>query len=154
LWNNNGLFDYPANTIASRRERYQQYFEQLRCIYRRLDELFDQMRAAGIYDNSIILLHGDHGSRIVMTAPIPINQQALGKQDLVDGFSSLFAMKLPGKPGGYDKSPWPLEQLLARFVYEAGLTPNNLLPGKAEPFVYLIADEKQEVSRIPYVPSD
>jgi hypothetical protein len=153
LWNYRGLFDPPPiNTIASRKERYQQYLEQLGCLYLRLDELFDRMRTAGIYEESIIILHGDHGSRIVLTEPSAENQHALTKQDLVDGFSTLFAMKMPGKSGGYDASPWPLEQLFAKFAFEAGLSPPKILSEKTEPFVYLTAGSDKEFIRVPYVP--
>jgi hypothetical protein len=110
------------------------------------------MRAARIYDDSIIILHGDHGSRIGINEPTSKNQHTLTKQDLVDGFSTLFAMKLPGRPGGYDKSPWSLEQLFAKFVFEAGLTPTKILPEKSEPYVYLITDQATDPIRIPYVP--
>jgi hypothetical protein len=152
LWNSRISFNpSPINTIASRKERYQQYFDQLRCLYLKLDELFDRMRAEGIYDDSIIIIHGDHGSKIVMTEPIAENQLALTSQDLVDGFSTLFAMKLPGKSGGYDKSPWPLEQLFAKFVFEADLAPTNILPEKSEPYVYLTGSDNGFI-RIPYIP--
>jgi len=156
LWYNNNRFlpsaEGPTNTIASRQERYKLYFEQLGCLYLRLDELFDRMRAARVYDDSIIILHGDHGSRIGINEPTTKNQQALTKQDLVDGFSTLFAMKLPGRPGRYDKSPWSLEQLFAKFVFDAGLTPTKMLPEKSEPYVYLITDHATDPIRIPYVP--
>jgi hypothetical protein len=152
LWNSRGLFKPPStNTIESRKERYQQYFEQLECLYLRLDDLFDRMRAAGIYEDSIIVLHGDHGSRIVLSEPTLENQLTLTNQDLVDGFSTLFAMKLPGKQGGYDASPWPLEQLFAKFAFEAGLSPTNFLPEKSEPYVYLTAGDDNEFIRIPYI---
>jgi hypothetical protein len=117
-----------------------------------LDELFDRMRAAGVYDDSIILLHGDHGSRIVMTEPTAENHHALTEQELVDAFSTLFAMKVPGKPGGYDKSPRPLEQLFAEFVFEAGLIPTKIIPKNSEPHVYLMTDHAADPIRIPYTP--
>lgn len=156
LWNSNNKFesaDGPTNTVASRRERYKLYFEQLRCLYSKLDELFDRMRAVGVYDNSIILLHGDHGSRIVINEPTPKNQHALTNQDLVDGFSTLFAMKIPGKVGKYDKSPRPLEQLFAKFVFEAGLTSANIRSETSQPYVYLLTtDQAADSRRILYVP--
>jgi hypothetical protein len=155
LWYSTNKFssaDGPTNTVASRRDRYKLYFEQLSCLYLRLDELFDRMRAVGAYDDSIIILHGDHGSRIGINEPTSRNQQALTNQDVVDGFSTLFAMKLPSKPGGYDKLAWPLEELFARFVFEAGLTSTNILPGKSEPYVYLLVDHDRDPIRIPYVP--
>jgi hypothetical protein len=152
LWNFSGLVKPSMTRSASRAEHYQQYLEQLQCLYLKLDDLFDQMRTAGIYDDSIIVLHGDHGSRIVMTEPTAENQHALTKQDLVDGFSTLFAMKFPGKPGGYDRSPFGLEQLLAKFAFEAGLTPANRLDEKSDPYVYLTADGDKKFVRVPYSP--
>jgi len=152
LWNYRGLFDRPpTNTIESRKQRYQQYFEQLQCLYLRLDELFDRMRAAGVYDDSIILVHGDHGSRIVLTEPTLETRPALTRQDLVDGYSTLFAMKVPGETGGYDKSPRPLEQLLETFAFEAGLTSTKTSSKTAEPYVYLIADGDKQALQIPYL---
>jgi len=76
----------------------------------------------------------------------------LTKQDLVDGFSTLFAMKLPGKTGGYDASPIPLEQLFAKFAFEAGLSPTNILSEKSDPYVYLMTDNAADPIRIPYIP--
>jgi hypothetical protein len=156
LWHNNNSFlpstEGPTNTPASREERYKLYFEQLQCLYLKLDALFDRMRAAGVYDESIIVLHGDHGSRIFINEPTSKNQHVLTKQDLVDGFSTLFAMKLPGKSGGYDKSPRPLEQLFAQFAFEAGLIPTNILSEKSDPYVYLMTDNAADPIRIPYIP--
>ena len=156
LWHNNNSFlpstEGPTNTTASREERYKLYFEQLQCLYLKLDALFDRMRAAGVYDESIIVLHGDHGSRIFINEPTSKNQHVLTKQDLVDGFSTLFAMKLPGKTGGYDASPIPLEQLFAKFAFEAGLSPTNILSEKSDPYVYLMTDNAADPIRIPYIP--
>jgi hypothetical protein len=152
LWNDRNSQSKWTNTITSRQKRYQLYFQQLECLYLKLDELFEGMRAAGIYDDSIIILHGDHGSRLVLIEPVSKNQHALSKQDLVDGFSTLFAMKMPGKSGGYDASPWPLEQLFAKFAFEAGLSPRKILSEKTEPFVYLTAGPDEEFIRVPYTP--
>jgi hypothetical protein len=153
LWKSRGLPNPPpTNTETSRKEHYRQYFQQLECLYFKLEELIDRMRAAGIYENSIIIIHGDHGSRININDPTPENRHAITNRDLVDSFSTLFAMKLPGKPGRYDKSPRPLEELFAGFVFEAGLTPVNILPEKSEPYVYLMTDQAEDPIRIPYIP--
>ena len=151
LWKTRGLLTQPStNTIASREERYQLYFQQLECLYLRLDKLFNRMRAAGIYDNSIIILHGDHGSKIAITDSISENRDSLTKQDLVDGFSTLFATKFPGRSGIYDASTSPLEQLFAKFVLEAGLTSYNIALEQSKPFVYLTAAHDNALLRIPY----
>ena len=53
-----------ANSPARRRPRYRAYLEQVRCTHARLGEILDKMRARGILDRSVIVIHGDHGSMI------------------------------------------------------------------------------------------
>jgi phosphoglycerol transferase MdoB-like AlkP superfamily enzyme len=130
-----------------------QYFEQLECLYSELDHFFKRMREAGIYDDSIIIIHGDHGSRIFINEPTDKNQHLLTTQDLVDGFSTLFAMKLPGTAARYDKALVPLEQLFAKFAFEAGLTSTNVLSEQSDAYVYLITDDSADPIRIPYIPN-
>jgi hypothetical protein len=62
---------YPIfNTPQTWRERQDDYHEQIGCITKRLGQFFDRLKQQGIYDRAIIIVHGDHGSRIV------INKQA------------------------------------------------------------------------------
>jgi hypothetical protein len=96
--------------ISQRREeRYGHYFQQLQCLYAQLDRLFARMKSVGIFDDSIIILHGDHGSRIVQHEPIAENAALLTEDDYKDAFSTLYAIKIPGKHGGYDSSVHSLE---------------------------------------------
>ena len=62
------------NTEDSRKTHYQEYFKQVRCIYMKLDELFEKMEHAGIFENAVIAIHGDHGSRIVKREPTIENE--------------------------------------------------------------------------------
>jgi hypothetical protein len=102
------------NDRESRAKRYQLYFEQIQCQQRMLGELFDNMRNAGVFERAIIIIHGDHGSRIGAVTPISKNKNILTAHDYTDGFSTLFAVKLPGLPSGYDDSMAPIQKLLAR----------------------------------------
>ena len=118
------------------------------CLYVKLGQLFERMQAAGIYDDSIMILHGEHGSRIVLTEPVAKDKEALNKQDIIDGFSTLFAVKLPGVHGGYDNSPRPLERLLEEVVSE------SVVPAigreESEPFVYLNSGYRKKMVRVQY----
>jgi hypothetical protein len=130
----------PYNTDASRKEHYQLYFLQVQCLYVKLQRLFERMQAAGIYNDSIIVLQGDHGTRIVMNDLTPKYRDTLKEQDLVDAYSTLFAVKAPRIHGDYDSSPRPLEGLLAEFVSEHVASSSlNLTLGQSE-FVYLKSD--------------
>jgi arylsulfatase A-like enzyme len=144
-------FDSLSNTEVSRQAHYREYLDQVKCLYLQLDNLLDRMRTAGIYDDAAIIIHGDHGARIVMNDPTADNRRSLTQRDLTDGFSTLFAMKLPGKAGRYDRSPRPLEGLLAMFVFEAGLTSAKIMPEDSAPYVYLTSGDENFV-RTPYAP--
>ncbi len=85
-----------SNTPASRARRYALYFEQIRCIYHLLDGLFSAMRADGSLDKATIFVHGDHGSRIAMYDPQLHFASLLTAQDIVDGYSTLYAVRMPG----------------------------------------------------------
>jgi len=102
----------PVHSPESRAKHYAYYFDQLNCLYKRLEDLFERMKATEIYENSVIVLHGDHGSRIVLTKPTHENKERLTPQDLVDGYSTLFAFKYPRSLASYHTEVQPLEQLL------------------------------------------
>jgi hypothetical protein len=105
------------NTLFSREERYRLYFHQLKCVYKKLDTLFEQMRKGEIYKDSIIILHGDHGSRIGRFGLSPKNLEYLSKRDLEDYFSTLFAVKLPDVKEHYSVKRKPIEVLLAETIF-------------------------------------
>jgi hypothetical protein len=92
-------------------ERYQLYFEQMDCVLALIDNLLDRLRQAGMLDDSIILVHGDHGSRLAIRDP-SIDAMPLTDSDLLDYFSLLYAAKIPGSPARYDVTPTPVEDLL------------------------------------------
>jgi len=129
------------NTNASRIAHYQEYLKQLQCVYVKLEELFEKMKTTGMFENSIIIIHGDHGSRIVEREPTIEKKEKLSKQDIVAAYSTLFAVKLPGRSGAYDPNPYPIEYLLQEKIV------NHLLEGKAAvavpvPFVFLKSEDR------------
>lgn len=140
-----------GNTAESREEHYQLYFDQVSCLYSKLDEIFKQMQIAGIYDDSIIILHGDHGSRISIRDPLVTNQDVLTEEDITDHFSTLFAVKMPGEAWSYDSSPQPLDQLMANVAREITGTSQPYEQNRPAKFVYLEdKKDKKKLTPIPY----
>ncbi len=139
------------NTVDSREEHYQQYFKQVHCLYTRLEELFERMQTAGIWENSIIIIHGDHGSRIVRTYPSIQNATELSEADMRDGFSTLFAVKQPDQKGLYDPKAYPLEYLLRDNVLSY-LSNNQEPVQELSPYVYLKSEdpEQLDLKKVPY----
>jgi hypothetical protein len=128
----------PANTPASRAERYRNYFAQIRCQQTLLERLFATMKDAGVWRDALVIVHGDHGSRIVRHLPIAANAALLTQADFDDAFSTLFAARIPGREALVVRGARPLQELLS----EALQLPLDTLPAK----VYLRADDGKALS--------
>jgi hypothetical protein len=95
--------DAPAGSInsASGRElRYARYVEQVECVQGQLDQLIRAIPET-LRRDAIIVIHGDHGSRIVRTEPD--GERQLSGADYTDSYSTLFAVKSPWLHAGYDR---------------------------------------------------
>jgi hypothetical protein len=126
------------NDRESRARRYGRYLEQVRCLHRKLDEMFQAWQKAGTFDRLVIVMHGDHGSKISEHRAHAENEQQLSDADYVDTFSTLFAVKAPGFPAGYDRQIAAVPELLAEVVgKEAG---DDHTQTKQVPYVFLKGD--------------
>jgi len=83
------------NTVDERIARYVRYLPQVKCALNEVGRLFDRMRELGLYDDAIIVVHGDHGSRLSLSSADQLNRDKLTPEDYRDLFSTLFAIKLP-----------------------------------------------------------
>ncbi|MGQ0556517.1 MAG: hypothetical protein ACT4PN_11320 [Nitrospiraceae bacterium] len=131
------LVPLALRTPEDRRARYDQYLRQVECLYVRLDELFRTMQSSGVFSESIVMVHGDHGGRLGIRLPISKEQSQMTVVDYGDGLSALFAARIPGKPGGYDPSLHTINELFVQTLGSAvGKVPPLSAPQR-EPFVYL-----------------
>jgi hypothetical protein len=104
--------ELEPNSATSRSERYRNYFSQIRCEQRLLGRLFAAIKAAGLWSDALVIVHGDHGSRIVRYAPVARNAARLGLPDFNDAFSTLFVVKSPRLASGVVHERAPLQSLL------------------------------------------
>ncbi len=125
--------DLVQNSAASRNERYRRYFEQVRCQQLLLGRLFDAMREANVWRDAIVIIHGDHGSRIMQRSTRAAYADRLTRQDFNDAFSTLFAVRSAHLKPGVEREQRPLQELLA----EALGLPMERLPAN----VYLAGPE-------------
>ena len=88
------------------------YNRQLRCVLRKLDAALDALEASPAGRNAVVVIHGDHGSRITRVEPRADNAGRIRDQDLVAGFSTLFAVRAPRIAAGIDRTPAPAPALL------------------------------------------
>ena len=110
------------NSPSSRQERYEAYFAQVRCTQRLLGQFFDQLREAGVFQRATIIVHGDHGSRIGLLEPNTQARYLLTKRDLLDHYSTLFAVKRPQEEPGYDKATRSIQAIFAETFFGRNLT--------------------------------
>ena len=128
----------PPNSAVTRAERYRNYFAQIRCQQTLLNRLFAAMQGAGVWRDAIVIVHGDHGSRIVRHLPIVTNAALLTQADFGDAYSTLFAVRSPGREPLVVRGARPLQELLGETLQ----LPVETLPGK----VYLRTDDGKALS--------
>jgi hypothetical protein len=117
------------NTPAGRRARYDAYDQQLRCVMDRIDAVL-QALPAELADEAVVLIHGDHGSRITERDPEDPDAR---DSDFVDGYSTLFAIRAPAIDAGYRDTQVPLACLLRALVAARFEAPDVSTCGSAEP---------------------
>lgn len=122
----------PSPPLAMRQAAY---LDQVRCALRKVDAAYAAVSRSQAGRDFIMVVHGDHGSRITSVNPTAENIGKYGRDDLVAGFATLFAIRAPRIAAGYDDRPAAVPRLLA------GLARSRFtsapLPSTAAPHVIL-----------------
>lgn len=141
-WRENGHDSdtFEMNSERERRSSYPLYLQQVQCVHGLLQELFESLKEAGIFDRAHIVVHGDHGSRIathnLRERPLYPREFIPSQQTLIDYYATLFAYKAPAqKTGQYRRDMLSAESLLER-VFSGDLDTGAL--DDLEPTVYLV----------------
>lgn len=125
IWARYAYRDYePVQVDEIYEVRTMKYFEQVDCAVNSMRQIFEKMKMSQIYDQSIIVLHGDHGSKIGRYRPLYKNLGLLTHTEYRANYSTLFAVKFPGDEGRLDSRVLPLSTLLEEFT--AGVWALNL----------------------------
>lgn len=99
------------------RDRQLAYFDQLRCTTVKVDLALQVLARSPAGRKSIIVVHGDHGSRINRLDPLADNlERGLNEDDLIASYSTLFAARAAGLTPGYDDVRRPVAGLLSGLV--------------------------------------
>lgn len=103
--------DYERLNPGDYEARYARYAEQVEYVQSQLGRLFGELQEAGLLEQMCVVVHGDHGSRILRQLPGQSAASVHGAEavdrydyagppdtrDLLDRFSVLLAVKLPGR---------------------------------------------------------
>ncbi len=102
-------------------ERTHVYAEQLVCAWRLTKAMLDAVKQSSAGDNIVFIVHGDHGSRITNVEPRIQALEHMHDRELIAGYSTLFALRLPQTQASYDPSVVPVSVLLKN-VADNGFT--------------------------------
>jgi hypothetical protein len=103
------------NVPDSRGERYRAYFQQLLCAQKKVGELIASIPPA-LRQDAVIIVQGDHGSRISLVDPSTKAEVKLVASDYADAFSTLFAVRSSSIERGYDERLTPITCILRSLV--------------------------------------
>jgi arylsulfatase A-like enzyme len=140
-----------TNTEESRRRRYELYEEQVRCVLREFERLLDTLEVLPGFEDAVIIVHGDHGSKITIIRPTYEHLDRLTSRDLRDSYSTLFAVRAPGVPAGVDSTRASIQELLSRLAESDCEWPGPMTA--SPPFVFLEGEPGGIMRRIPYRPA-
>lgn len=128
--------DYQRLDQQQYRARYARYGEQVQFLQTQLSYLFAELNARGLFEPMTVLVHGDHGSRILarrdgiakldVSGPAGVDRFDYegnpDSQDLRDRFSVLFAAKRGGqKIGNTQVTPISLIRVISTYTGVAPL---------------------------------
>lgn len=103
-------------SLAPWERRYTAYFDQVDCAMSKVGELVAAVAQSPAAGKTVIIVHGDHGSRIMRTEVVAENEHKATERDIIDGYATFFAVSAPGVEQGYDAGRYPLRLLLDMLV--------------------------------------
>jgi hypothetical protein len=99
------------------------YTDQVRCTHRLLADVIDAIDSTVGRDRSIVIVHGDHGSRLHAQA-LHDSEQPLASysgSELNTDFSTMLAIRRPHFPAALRPEPVPVQDVI-RYLVESGFT--------------------------------
>ncbi len=150
-----GEVESPPDLLARRVDRYT---NQALCALRLLQRFFDELRDRGLFDDAIIIVHGDHGPQILRFPMRPDFAEHFDAEDFRRAYSILYAVKLPQGSSAQLDSVMPLELLLGhttreivRYAEDAAYR-GEYWPGEleteAQSFVYMLGNNPMQAKQV------
>jgi len=142
---------HGENSREDRTKRYLMYFKQIKCVMKKLDDFLSEIANRKEFLNSIVIIQGDHGSRINIFDPTISNINRMVKSDFVDGYSTLFAVRSLGIPKGYDLTFISIQKLLSKLMISNFQCPLNFEASRSSPIIFLSSRDLNSFKKIPMI---
>lgn len=94
--------------------REKAYADQVRCLQAKLGQMLDALDRTKAGREAIVVIHGDHGSRISPVAPY-LGGPDLTTRELMMSHSAFFGVRVPGEAGAEVPGTFALDELMADF---------------------------------------
>ncbi len=102
------------NTSKTRAQRYDRYIDQIECQQILLSNLLNTINNNSVWNDSTVIIHGDHGSRIALHKPGLTIADKPSTDDQIAYHSTLFAVRFGNDAKGESvETPHSLQFLLA-----------------------------------------
>jgi hypothetical protein len=125
------VFGERCRYIKKQENIVEQYLLQVQCTQFMMEQLLTTLERSPEGKNSIIVIHGDHGSKLLV--PTTANQKSFTAENIMQAYNTLFLVKAPFITAGYDKQPFPLDYLLHAIVSDQ----SNLAYEEKMQFIHL-----------------
>jgi hypothetical protein len=102
--------DQPSDALW--RTAVNAYGKQVRCAHRILARVIDAVDRTTGRDNAIIIVHGDHGSRMYPRRPLSDSLEGYTKRELNSSFATLLAIRRPHVPPALHQYPVPVQDAI------------------------------------------
>jgi hypothetical protein len=135
-------YDRPSARLA----QYARYDRQVRCTTRQIHELLDAIPAA-LRKDAMVIVQGDHGSRLGMINTGSTIAAKMGDDDYRDNQSTLFAVRAPGLEPGSDARFKPIPCILRSLVEGEFRALPGLDECAPEPVVFIGPEDRPVVKK-------
>ena len=133
-------------------ERRHTYIQQDRCTLRKVDELIQAFEQSTGGQAGVVIVHGDHGSRIFRVPPVTDVLGRFANDDVIAAQATLFAVRdLQQSRPRYDDTPQTITALLRDFVesdFRTAPTPSGPMRG------FVLSNRWTKVQRKAELPPD
>ena len=102
-----------ATSDAFIRELHRRYYQQVGCLYRRLDRILEAVSRSPLAEQFIVVLHGDHGAKIQSPLPVVDNLADFTRDRFIENYATLFAVRAPGLAPGTNQTRRAVQDLVA-----------------------------------------
>jgi hypothetical protein len=99
---------------GSEARREAAYADQVRCLQRRIARMLEVLNRTRAGREAIVLIHGDHGSRIAPQQPF-LERPELNDRQLLMSYLTFFAIRVPGEAANQVPGAHALDDLMADF---------------------------------------